>query len=458
MAKLFATIASSVLVLTSSFGSHKHPANTLHNLVRRNEGKVAVSSSPAVRQSCRHLTQQTSCMSSSFHLEQSTWMFKKYPIAYEVASDVVSGNRDVVPILLLNGFGVGSFHQHRLMKQLLSQHQSSDANTQYKIYGIDYLGQGKSWPASCDDGMSEDEYNLGYSADMWIDQLTSFIQQVIAPSTGQKVHIVGNSVGGYLGTILSYKHPELDETLTLLNATPVWGLNLPMWDGKLPAPPLPRFVGRALFDTIRNLDVIDQYLDIAYVYKQAFDGTFDDTFHDEQSDQETKSNALNLKIRGCTEGKGGHAAFASILWSSPASTTDENGNIQTIGFYDGLQQLPIDILLLFGSNDEWCTPAVAKRMHTTLSKRTANSDGYTPCQRYVTIDNAGHCPNHEAPTAVARALESWLEASDRSNASLITGEKESIHEPWGEVMLREVSIEESENLSFVDKIVSSMVG
>ena len=77
-------------------------------------------------------------MSSSFHLEQSTWMFKKYPIAYEVASDVVSGNRDVVPILLLNGFGVGSFHQHRLMKQLLSQHQSSDANTQYKIYGIDY--------------------------------------------------------------------------------------------------------------------------------------------------------------------------------------------------------------------------------------------------------------------------------------------------------------------------------
>ena len=27
-----------------------------------------------------------------------------------------------VPILLLNGFGVGSFHQHRLMRQLLLQH------------------------------------------------------------------------------------------------------------------------------------------------------------------------------------------------------------------------------------------------------------------------------------------------------------------------------------------------
>jgi pimeloyl-ACP methyl ester carboxylesterase len=229
------------------------------------------------------------------------------------------------------------------MKQLLYQHQSSDVNTKYNIYGIDYLGQGKSWPENCNDGMSEDEQNLGYSADLWIDQLTSFIQQVITPSTSQKVHIVGNSVGGYLGTILSYRHPELVETLTLLNATPVWGLNLPMWDGKLPAPPLPKFVGRALFDTIRNLDVIDKYLDVAYVYKQAYDGTFDDSFDDNQT------ISLNLKIRGCTEGKGGHAAFASILWSPPASTSDENGNIQAIGFYDVLKELPIDILLLFGS-------------------------------------------------------------------------------------------------------------
>jgi hypothetical protein len=34
-------------------------------------------------------------------------MFQKYPIAYEVASEIVSGSGDIVPILLLNGFGVG---------------------------------------------------------------------------------------------------------------------------------------------------------------------------------------------------------------------------------------------------------------------------------------------------------------------------------------------------------------
>jgi pimeloyl-ACP methyl ester carboxylesterase len=222
---------------------------------------------------------------SSFQLLQKTWMFRgKYPIVYEVATsntrDLADSSNDqtnVVPILLLNGFGVGTFHQHRLMKQLLFQSRDSslakNRNTfiQYKIYGIDYLGQGKSWPLNCNDGMSEDEYNLCYSADTWIDQLKNFLQQVIIPTTTHKIHIIGNSVGGYLGTILSYRHPHLVSSLTLLNATPVWGLNLPLWDGKLPAPVLPKIIGRLLFDTIRDFKVIDKYLDAAYVNRQAFE-------------------------------------------------------------------------------------------------------------------------------------------------------------------------------------------
>ena len=103
-------------------------------------------------------------------------------------------NEDIAPILLLNGFGVGSFHQHRLMRQLLFQQnheneQSSKTTTakkkkRYVIYGIDYLGQGKSWPKDPQDGNSPDEYQLGYSADMWLDQLASFLQEVVlSPAT-----------------------------------------------------------------------------------------------------------------------------------------------------------------------------------------------------------------------------------------------------------------------------------
>jgi hypothetical protein len=47
------------------------------------------------------------------------------------------------PILLLNGFGVGSFHQHRLMPNLISIQENDGVETTRKVYGIDYLDWGR---------------------------------------------------------------------------------------------------------------------------------------------------------------------------------------------------------------------------------------------------------------------------------------------------------------------------
>jgi len=400
-------------------------------------------------------------------LEQKIWMFNdKYPISYEVASNsnLVTNNNnngEIVPILLLNGFGVGSFHQHRLMKQLLleqKKHQDTIDNKQYVIYGIDYLGQGNSWPTNCNDGDSKDELNLGYSADMWLDQLTEFIQEVIIPiSSNKKVHLAGNSVGGYLATILTSRHPELISSLILMNATPVWGLNLPGWDGKLPAPTIPKLVGRKLFDTIRDDDTIAWYLNEAYVHAEAFDGT---SFQDYETSDQTineKNQALGSKIKACTENNGGHAAFSSILWSAPASESSEKEDIAD--FYSTLGKLPVDVLLLFGENDTWCTPAVAKRMHINLASRsdTTSSPAVAATQRYVSLLNSGHCPNHESPTAVARVLLPWINSQDRSNVQLVSDSNAIIKEPWStDISAHEVTIEESNNMGIMDRIVSTL--
>jgi pimeloyl-ACP methyl ester carboxylesterase len=462
-----------------------------------------------------------------------------YPISYEVASSsssvVVVGidgptaeDDVVVPILLLNGFGVGTFHQHRLMRRLLLEGGRSSRQggegvvappVRYLIYGVDYLGQGLSWPTDCDDGRSDHELGLSYSADTWLEQLGGFLGEVVVPSSSQSspgAHLVGNSVGGYLATMLARRHPSLVSSLSLLNATPVWGLNLPGWDGRLPPPAVPRFVGRKLFDVIRDPGVIDMYLEAAYVHREAFDGThrdgffFDDGCGGGGSDgggggTGARAGALGAKIRACTEGGGGHAAFASILWSAPASERratdgprggggggggddDDDGDGEddddlpttAVDFYRALGDLGADVLLLFGADDPWCTPAIAKRMHAAGPSDGGSGGGGAarrpPARRYVSLDSVGHCPNHEAPTAVARVLLSWIGAtpsssgcdgdnddrggvgSSRRDVPLVSGGADRVSEPWGVVGIREVPIEESRNLRLVDRIVSYMVG
>lgn len=349
------------------------------------------------------------------------------------------GNNDLdklhEPVLLLNGFGVGSFHQHRLMSNLLKNENGEEVDDKMRvIYGIDYLGQGKSWPINCDDGNSKNEEGLIYSADTWAEQIIQFIEEIILPNHADatKVHLVGNSVGGYLSVLIANKRPDLIQSICLLNATPIWGLNLPGWSGNLPPPPIPRIVGRFLFDKIRDLGTIEQYLETAYYHREAFD---DD---------------LMRQIQACTEGKGGHAAFASILWSPPATFSTDSAN----DFATNLAKVQCDTLLVFGKEDPWCTSSVGKKMYDILSQRNFSSK---PVQRYIELENVGHCPNHEAPQAVAAAVKRWLDMERKQyNVPLVDSSGETFHEQWGQITSRELNAEDAK-MTIMDRIMSEFV-
>jgi hypothetical protein len=107
-------------------------------------------------------------------------------------------------------------------------------------------------------------------------------------------------------------------------------------------------------------------------------------------------------------------------------------------------------------------------MHVTLASREEkrrrssgdDDDAAAPAaQRFVVLENVGHCPNHEAPSAVAGVLIPWLNSNDSEERSVVRLDSQGeIQEPWGEVLIREVSIEESKSLGFVDRVVSAMVG
>jgi pimeloyl-ACP methyl ester carboxylesterase len=333
----------------------------------------------------------------------------KHPIAYDrrESSSTNANQESGQVILLLNGFGMGTFHQHRLMNELLP----ADTPAAYTIYAMDYLGQGKSWPVSCADGMSPSEYGLQYSGQMWVDQILQFLEEVVLPlpathPPAHTVHLVGNSVGGYLATYVAALRPDRVATVSLLNATPVWGLNLPGWSGHLPAPFLPKAIGRFLFDRMRDTNNIAQFLRTTYVHPTAYD------------------EQLIQQIRACTEGPGGHAAFASILWSPPVSAP----GIPTM--YDALEQLQCDVLLLFGRDDPWCTPAFAKAMWQRLQQRPAHTS------RYVEIAHVGHCSHHEAPRATAHVLRTWLAATTRADPQCWLHHPLTVSETWGDTVVQ----------------------
>jgi len=152
-------------------------------------------------------------------------------------------SRDESPLVLLTGFGVGSFHYDNLLAEL--QGCARD------VFLMDFFGQGDSWPtvdpcpspdASIDAGF-EHGFGAGpvapefegfrFSADMWTEQLTYFMEQIV----GRPAILCGNSLGGFISVNLASQRPDLVVGLVLLNATPFWGTTaLRFWDGRYPLP------------------------------------------------------------------------------------------------------------------------------------------------------------------------------------------------------------------------------
>ena len=72
-------------------------------------------------------------------------------------------------------------------------------------------------------------------------------------------------------------------------------------------------------------------------------------------------------------GSGGHATFTSILWSASASNLTASG---TMDYYVALGKLLVDVLLLFGAVDLWCTTAMEKWIYVVrIMINFAGGDG-----------------------------------------------------------------------------------
>lgn len=117
-----------------------------------------------------------------------TWRWRGYLVQYTTAG------QEGPAVALVHGFG--AFWEH------YRDNIIAIANNGYRVYAITLLGFGRS-----------EKPNIVYTELLWAELLRDFFVAVV----GEPVHIVGNSFGGYLVSLVARLWPALVKSLVLCN-------------------------------------------------------------------------------------------------------------------------------------------------------------------------------------------------------------------------------------------------
>lgn len=289
-------------------------------------------------------------------------------------------------VLFLPGFGVGTFHYEKQLK---------DLGREYRVWTLDFLGQGMSLPAE-DPAPSDVQRNgsevwgfgeesqpwaqeLAYSVDLWQEQVQDFVEQVI----GEPVYVVGNSLGGYVALYFAACNPQLVKGVTLLNATPFWGfLPNPItsprfskifpWAGTFPLPSNVRNLIKLVWQKISDPNSIEEVL------KQVY------------ADHSTKVDKVFSRIIETTQHPAAAASLASIMFAP-------KGQLSFQEALNRCQLQNIPICLMYGKEDPWVRPVWGMKVKQQF-----------PEAPYYEISPAGHCPHDEVPEVVNFLMRGWI--------------------------------------------------
>ncbi|KAI3448842.1 hypothetical protein Pfo_005507 [Paulownia fortunei] len=329
------------------------------------------------------------------------WEWKpKLTVHYEKSG---SENVDSPPVLFLPGFGVGTFHFEKQLK---------DLGRDYRAWALDFLGQGMSLP--CEDptlqsqdgnkGMLDGESNvwgfgdeseiwakeLVFSVDLWKDQVRYFIEEVIK----EPVYVVGNSLGGFVALYFAACNPELVKGVTLLNATPFWGFlpnpersprlsRLFPWAGTFPLPSGVKKLIEVLWQKISDPR------SIAEILKQVY------------ADHSTKVDEVFSRIIETTQHPAAAASFASILFAP-------QGQLSFKETLTRCQMNKTPICLIYGKEDPWVRPIWGLQVKRQV-----------PDAPYYEISPAGHCPHDEVPEVVNFLMRGWIQTLESDGSVML---------------------------------------
>lgn len=283
------------------------------------------------------------------------------------------------PIVLVHGFGSNKAHFNRNI-------QSLAASTGSAVYGLDLLGHGESAKPQ----------GVSYDCSLWDWQVEALVKDVI----GEKVFVVGHSLGGYIAMRLAARSPRDVSGLCLIAPSGRYGVlhplsfNVPFVSMK----PVANLLGTATFDKFGS--------------PQAMRATLEYLYEDRSAVTQDMVDAL------------------AAPWQNTKSR--EAGQAICKALYQSRLDLPWDKLI---SSDEIRT-VVAKRGRTGTSEETfvtstycgpiltiwGRGDAYLPPETNVEairelraddlceirMVDAGHCPHDEKPDEVNALITEWV--------------------------------------------------
>lgn len=298
----------------------------------------------------------------------NTWNYNGHKINYlDIGSKDEKGNFiSKPPLLLIHGFGASVYHWRYNIPKLARD---------YHVYAIDLLGFGLS-----------DKPIMDYEAEVWRDQIYSFIEQVISkcPSRPTSIPCVvaGNSLGGFTALYSTALDGKMKSNLIsgciLLNAAGRFKkfsssspkTEKPNWQKQIIGA-ISRFIIRLSFYYTK------QPLRIEQVLKQVYP---------------VNSGQVDRELVESIQYPAQHPNAPEVFYR----VVSENGNGPEVFVDDLLADVSVPLLLLWGDKDPWIRPQAADCIQEIL-----------PSAVRVNI-NGGHCPHDENPEEVNREILKFM--------------------------------------------------
>lgn len=286
---------------------------------------------------------------------------------------ITAGPSDGKRILLVHGFGASSYHWRYQVANLAEQG--------YRVYSLCLLGYGWS-----------DRAILPYSGEVWAAQINDFLREV----AGGPAVLVGNSIGAFATLLAASLDPQLCGGLVLLNAAGRFEERQP---GESPAQ---KQAGDLVAEAEEKADPGPVQWLLQQVRRALASWAFYSTklriqpilewvyVNGSQVDED-----LVTSIRTPAEHPDALDAFTEVI---------QAGRRTQVSVFEALDAVPssLPVLLIWGMQDPWMRPQRATAILSECAQRGIQCN-------LVEVEEAGHCPQDDAPAAVNDALVSWLE-------------------------------------------------